>query len=56
MPRGMWKLRWPPLRTPGTVVVQPIGEATPGTAERYRRERDAVEQAGQAGQAERERR
>lgn len=44
MPPGRWRRRPPLPPSPGTVVVCPIGEATPETAERYRRERDATEQ------------
>jgi hypothetical protein len=51
MPRGMWRRRPPLPPTPGTVVVCPIGECTPETAERYRRERDAAE-TGEPGMAD----
>lgn len=44
MPPGVWRRRPPLPPTPGTVVMCPIGEATPETAEEYRRERDATEQ------------
>lgn len=42
MPKA-WKYRRPLPPTPGTFIVQPIGEATPEEVERYRDGRDAGE-------------
>ena len=53
MPRGMWRRRPPLPPTPGTVVVQPIGEATPEEIAAYAagRERELTEIERKTGEA-----
>lgn len=42
MPTGMWRRRPPLPPTPGTTVVQPIGEATPEEIAAYAAGREAM--------------